>query len=448
MKRRYIFRYVWHDLWHSSNRPFTLINLIAIGISTAVLVLLAGAFFAFKENGEKMMDKLGLSLEVTSHEEKNISDELRQKISQLPGVSSTAWWTPTIFLFYDKQGRLYDGIGGRTIDMEDPLMETFQDFRSKSAIRFKSKKELNTPYNELGIIVPFVIMKQLGYLPAAASPDKPETWQNIAFPSHLQIMAREDKLTSIPLIVSLPLLGILPESENGRYFVTKDCYTIFGYTWRNEFRPYLWDRNKNPLFPGSNPEPGMTNPLEKELPFPPPSHVTLYAMNRNTLLPLLHHVRSLGLKADCVLEDYLKDYQQQEIFFMASAGGICLVMFFFSGVILFSTFQALILRKLKEIGILKACGSSQFLVYRIFLFEAALISTMSTLFGSGLGAWAGVQMSCFIQKEFIMPDIVWYNLPPLFLAIVFIFGIVFCLLVTFFPVRMAVKSDADILIRS
>ncbi len=448
MKNRYIFHYVWSDLWHSSNRPFTLINLIAIGISTSVLVLLAGAFFAFQENGEKMMDKLGLSVEVSSHEERTISNDTREKIAEMKEVAAAAWWTPTIFLFYDKQGRLYDGIAGRTIDMQDPLIGTFRDFRTQKPIAFKSKQELGTLYDEAGIIAPFVVLKQLGYLPAAASPDKPDTWKNIVFPTHLQIMAREDKVTSIPLKISLPLVGILAESENGRYFITKDCYAIFGYSWKNEFRPYLLDRNKQPLFPEFSQKPSSNNPLEQGIISPAPSHITLYAKTRNDILPLIHNVRSLGLKADCALEDYLKDYKQQEIFFMASAGGICIVMFFFSGVILFSTFQALILRKLKEIGILNACGASHFLVYRIFFLEAILISALSTFFGSIIGSWAGIQTSYFIQKEFVLPDTTWYILSPSFLTIVFVFGLLFCILVTFFPIRIAVKSDADFLIRT
>ena len=57
MQATYILKYVWSDLWHKANRPFSLINIIAIGLATAVLVILLGSFLAFRRNGEELMDR-------------------------------------------------------------------------------------------------------------------------------------------------------------------------------------------------------------------------------------------------------------------------------------------------------------------------------------------------------------------------------------------------------
>ncbi|HON44796.1 MAG TPA: FtsX-like permease family protein, partial [Planctomycetota bacterium] len=130
------------------------------------------------------------------------------------------------------------------------------------------------------------------------------------------------------------------------------------------------------------------------------------------------------------------------------AGGICCIMFFFSGVILFSTFQSLILRKLKEIGILKACGASKFLIYQIFSLEAILVSTLSSLIGVGLGTLFGFKMDSWLQEYLQLPESTWFLLPTYFIVAVFLGGICFCLCVTFFPIRMAVRVDPDVVIRS
>lgn len=448
MNTSYIVRYIWRDIWHSVNRPFTLINLIAIGISTAVLVLLAGGFFAFQANAEKVMDKLGLSIEVTAREERVISDEVRQKLGKLPGMSAISWWTPIRFLFYDKGERLHEEIEGRTLDMKDPVVSSFQDFRTKEPIRFKTKQELGKDYyDELGFIAPFLVLKQLGYIPPAASAEKIETWKNLDLPTHLEIRLLKDGPSEAPSRVRLPIVGILPESEGGRYFVTKDCYKIFLHAWQDAFMPFLMDRYNRPLFPDAKQKATTTPVFFGGIPSDPDTHATVYANTRKDILPLLQEIRGMGLKADCALEDYLGDYEEQEIFFMASGGGICVVMFFFAGVILFSTFQALILRKLKEIGILKACGFSPWLIYKIFLGEAITLSGMSTLLGILLGVWGGNAISQFVQKEFLLPDTQWFILPFFVVAAILACGIFFCILVTFLPVTTAVKVDPDVVIR-
>jgi hypothetical protein len=446
MKAGYILRYVAHDLWHAGNRTFTLINLVAIGIAMSVLVILMGGFLAFRKNGRQAMDKMGVGIEVSPREERELNLEEKNSLRALPGVMVYTW-TPSIFLFYNRQGRLYDGLGGRTVDLADPLMTSLQDVRGDKPLSFLSKKELQTPYDELGLIIPFVMLKQLSYLPHSAIAEQPETWQYTPFPEKLKIRVKEDRSDALATVVELPIVGVVSELEGGRYLITKDCYQIFGSGWRDSFRPFLLDRHGRSLFPEAKGH-ASQNPLISERKLPPETHATVYAQSRDHILPLLQEIRGkLWLRADCALEYYLQEYKQQETFFGAAAGSICLVMFFFSGVVLFATFQAFILRKMKEIGILKACGASKTLVYCIFALEVIFISSMAIALGMGIGIGSGLQIGEYILTALQLPKVAVFIFPPLYMGAVFAIVLSFCLVITFFPVRMAIKIDPDQVIR-
>ena len=448
MKLNYIVRYSWQDLWSASNRTFTLINLIAITISISVFIILAGGFLAFRENGKQMIDQMGLGIEVSAQQERELTPKEREQLAKLKGVSASYSWTPSLFFFYNKQGALRDVIGGRTVDLRDPLLASLRDIRSNKPVRFLGKGQLKAgDYDELGLIVPFVILKQLDYLPPTATADKPDSWKQIALPDKLTI--RIKSRDGEPTVVGLPIVGIVSEIEGGRYLVTKDCDQLLGNHWRDDYRPFLQDRHGRKLFPQATAPAGQPNPLVGRQPKYVSTHATVYAKSRDEVLPLLQLIRGeLNLKADCALEYYLEDYQQQETFFIAAVGGICLVMFFFSGVVLFATFQALILRKTQEIGILKACGSSKILVYIIFALQALLISSLSVLLGAGIGLGSGWELSGYIQNTLQLKKGQWFIFPPEYLALLFGLALLFCMMVTFFPVRMAVKVDPDRVMRT
>ena len=448
MKLSYILRYSWQDIWSASNRTFTLINLIAITISISVFIVLAGGFLAFRENGKQMMDQMGLGIEVSAQQERELTPDERSRLQKIKGVSASYTWTPSLFFFYNNQGALRDIIGGRTVDLRDPLLSSLRDIRGDKPVRFLDKGQLKHKlYDELGLIVPFVMLKQLAYLPPTATVDKPDSWKQIPLPNKLSIRIKSRDGT--PAVVGLPIVGIVADLEGGRYLVTKDCDQIFGNQWRDEYRPFLQDRHGGKLFPQAMMPADKSNPLAKRKQNYVNTHATVYAQGRDEVLPLLQLIRGeLSLKADCALEYYLEDYKQQETFFIAAVGGICLVMFFFSGVVLFATFQALILRKTQEIGILKACGSSKILVYVIFALQALLISALSVIFGVSIGLGAGWKLSSNIQKALQLKKGQWFVFPPEYLALLFGLSLLFCLLVTFFPVRMAVKVDPDRVMRT
>lgn len=480
MKIIYTFRYVCADFWHKTNRPFTIINLIGIGISTAVLVLLLGSFFAFRKNSEKDMDKLGLSIEVTNREaiitvseaqkksqlapdkeiitstsKVTISPEMHKKLQQLPGAGSVHLWTPTVFLFYTDAGRLYDGAEGRTIDLNDALFESIRDFRHPTKPVFFAPKHYKNPpalHDEIGIIVPFILLKKLDYLSSKAEWNKPETWKDKdcagIIPDKLRIRIKgEHELAAID--VEIPIVAVISEIEGGRYLVTKDFYRIFGSNWRNDFRGLIRDRQGNLLFTKEEyPNTPELQTALKKLPMTEETHATVYAQTRSKILPLIKEIRNLDMRADCALEHHISDYQQQESFFLMAAGGVCLVMFFFSGVILFATFHALVLRKLQEIGLLKACGSSETLAYRLFALQAVIISGMAGLLGLLIGVVTANQVTKIIQEYAGMDtNTELFYLPIEYMVGIVLFGMLFCLLVTFFPVKSAVKIDADLLIR-
>lgn len=449
MKFDYILKYAWNDLWHFENRSFTYINLIAVCISTTILILLSGAFIAFQANRDKMVSKTGLRIEVNAAEDRQINNKEEKDLLALEGVDTVHWWTPTILLFYNKQGRLFDGIGGRTIDANDPLMESLKDVRTNKRIAFKNKKELGTVYDEVGIIVPFIVLKRLSFIPAKARGDRPETWKDVEFPKYLKIMIRESKRGAQPIDLKLPIVGIVSELE-GRYLLTKDCYKIIGNKWQNDFRGILKDRNGKNIFPEFAKEKisiTFIQKMQKIIGKQEKDYATVYAKNRNNILPLIKNIRELGLKADCSLEDYLGKYKQQELFFMAVAGGICIVMLFFSGVVLFATFQALILRKFKEIGILKASGANNTLVYKIFLMESVIMASKSLFIGIVIGILTGVFTGNYIQKalEYGQKEIFVISYPSI--AAIFFLGVSFCVAITFLPIRVATGVEPDKVMR-
>ena len=444
MKFRYMVKYVWLDIWHKQNRPFTLINLLALTITTTVLVVLLGGFLAFRRNSEQLLDRQSLSIEITTKGEGVIAEAMKQQLAGLQGMASLQWWTPTIFLFYTQDGRLCDGISGRTVAVSDPLLDSLRDLRNNQTIRFLGRKELGHGlYDELGIIVPFLMLKQLAYLPPAASWSKPETWKAHPLPTKIKFMIRESRTGATPVDIELPVVGIVADIEGGRYLITKDCYRILGSGWNNAWRSQLKDRRQQLLFADAKGSAGQEPLAIAKLPAPPDTHGTAYVKQRSNLLPLLKSIRDRGLKADCAMEYTLRDYQQQETFFIAAGGGICWTLFFFSGVILFATSQAMVLRKLKEIGILKACGASKPLVHYLFAMQTTLISGMASIFGIILGTGCAVYLAYVAQTYLQLAMRDYFLVPWPYLTGIWLFDIVFCLLITFFPVYSCVRLDPD-----
>lgn len=442
MKNTYILRYSWRDIWHTTNRPFTLINIVAIVVSVTTLVLLLGGLQAFQNSSNDRIGETGLSIEATAHEESKISKEQKESIAQLKNINYSYWWKPTLFLFYNAQGHLYDGIGGRTVDLQDPLLKNLKDIRNNDNISFFDKSQIkDSVFGEIGIIVPFVMLKQLSFLPPSAVINQEKTWKHIPLPKTLRIRIKEQG--GVAMDFDLPIVGIISGATSGRYLVTKECYEILGLQWNSEFMPHLKKRDGSPVFPDA-----------KSTDSPPPSlqpsndtHASIYVSDRKHLLSVLQKVRGLGLRASSALEFHLQDYEQQETFFIAAASGICFALFLFTGVILFATFYALTLRKRKEIGILKSCGASSWLVTKIFVLQALNIGFLAITCGIASGVLLGTQLSEYIQEK-IQTSASFFSMPQQYVVFIFGYGLLFCLLVTFIPVRMAVKVDADTVIRA
>ncbi|BBM86760.1 ABC transporter permease [Candidatus Uabimicrobium amorphum] len=442
MKNTYILRYSWKDIWHTTNRPFTLINIIAIVVSVTTLVLLLGGLQSFEDNRENKIDAAGLAIEATSYEESKISQEQRESLAKLANVKSSHWWKPTLFVFYKKKGGLFEKASGQTIDLQDPILENLKDVRNNARVTFLDKSKIkDSAYDEIGIIIPFGMLKQLKYLPEAVNVEQEKTWKHIPLPKTIRVRIKEKGLGGMPMIFDLPIIGIVDDKTLGRYLVTKECYEMLGLQWNTNFMPHLKKRDGSPLFPDQKP----TNTPPPSIQRSADTHVSVYVDDRQQLLPVLRKIRVLGLRASSALEFFLQDYQQQETFFIAAASGICFALFLFTGVILFATFYALTLRKRKEIGILKSCGASSWLVTKIFVLQALNIGFLAISVGIASGVLLGSQLSQYAKEKL---DTNVFSMPEQYLVFIFGYGLLFCLLVTFIPVRMAVKVDADTVIRA
>jgi ABC-type antimicrobial peptide transport system permease subunit len=402
MKGNYIVRYAWKDIWARNNRPFTVINLVAIGLSMWALTILLGLYLGFQKYGHEVMDKLGLKIDVRNSEDTEFTLEQKKALASIPGVTSVHPWTMTALEFYNEEGGLQNVGSGRTVEVEDPLQASLKDLEGKN-LRFLTK-------GEKGVIVPFSMMKSLGYVPPDADPDTKSTWGIPSLPSHLNTKVRE--ANGLLRDLKIPIVGITRQFTGDNYLITKEFYDFLGHC----------------TYPYSN--------------------ATLYIRSRDDLSIVLQKIQDLGgLEADCALKDNLADYEQLENVFPVAIAGICLALFVFTGVVLFSNFYSLVLRKKKEIGILKANGASSRLVSLLFLTETVIIGTFAIALGIGLGALSGQPVGRYIQQQLGSAELGLFLVSWESLGIIFVLGIMFCCLVTLRPVQMAVHIDPDQVIR-
>jgi putative ABC transport system permease protein len=104
---------------------------------------------------------------------------------------------------------------------------------------------------------------------------------------------------------------------------------------------------------------------------------------------------------------------------------------------LMNTLAMSVLARTREIGMLRAVGSTRTQVRRMVLAESLLLASIGTLFGVVAGVWLGYALVAALQGIFPMP----YTFPTGGIVTAVVVGIVFGMLAAILPARSASRLD-------
>ena len=157
---------------------------------------------------------------------------------------------PVFMTFLDSQQQTLapkDNPTGCTTLPHEPL--DFVDIHGKK-VSFLDKRKLGLPFDEVGLIVSFELLKKLGHLPPKAVSDRMETWQGEKIPKSLLVRLVDTKQVNNPPSCNLPvpIIGVIAQLSRGDYLITEDFYNLV-LNWRHPFRYMLKDRKGQPLLP-------------------------------------------------------------------------------------------------------------------------------------------------------------------------------------------------------
>jgi putative ABC transport system permease protein len=104
---------------------------------------------------------------------------------------------------------------------------------------------------------------------------------------------------------------------------------------------------------------------------------------------------------------------------------------------LMNTLAMSVLARTREIGMLRAVGSTRTQVKRMVLAESLLLSAIGTLFGVVAGVWLGYALVEATNSVFPMP----YTFPTGGVIAAVVVGITFAMLAAWLPARQAARLD-------
>ncbi len=251
MKISYMFRYSWSGLWNQKDRIFSFLNIFSVTMTMLILVSLTGLLQGFKDYSESVLTKLPLRIDIFKVDPR-LTDlkSVAKNIRSIEGFKEIYMRVPTFTSFINVDNNLLSGqmgLIGCTFLPDEPL--ELIDLSGKR-ITLLSKKRLPAKsdvqrFDEIGIIVSFDFLKKLGYFPANALLDKPESWKLSDIPKQVKIGMKQttsDSITEIPV----PVIGVTRELDRGDYMITEDFYNILSH-WQPPFLYMLKDRHGESL---------------------------------------------------------------------------------------------------------------------------------------------------------------------------------------------------------
>lgn len=539
MKINYMIRYSWHTLVNRQDRLFTLLNILAVTATMAILVGLSGLLVSFHNYTEAVLQKMPLCIEIFKSKDSLIKDlqEVESEIQKLPGYENLYKIVPTNLAFLSKNG-FPCNVRGCTLSPQENII--LHDIENQS-VQFLSKEALSQPFDEIGLIVSFDFLRRLGYIAENAYYERPETWQKELLPHNIfvQMIAKNSMGVVSNVIVPIPIVAIVPNLPRAEYMITEDFYNITLH-WQHEFQYMLKDRHNQllvtpkpeilqaywtltddelswleenedilslyqqalqikltlefveveddyeqrliatPLFIGTKLNTEQLNNLHSMLQkneelqnieqyntvshtiesqswsdFPPITHkhqyiqAALYMKDRNNIIPALDELRTIGLFASSTIEKYITTFNNQEAFFKTATFVIFSLILFLSSIVLFSTFYSSLLRKRHEIGIFKAYGASNFLVFILLYIQ----STMIIITGCILGIYSGCKMGQFLSARInafsnLAEGGLIFLLPQQYILQLIGILIATCWIAIFIPSRIAMSIDPAEVVRA
>ncbi|BBM85909.1 hypothetical protein [Candidatus Uabimicrobium amorphum] len=136
---------------------------------------------------------------------------------------------------------IFDGARGVGISAEEGI--SWPDIRGHR-VRFLTKKQLNSPVDEIGIIVSFSFLKSRRYLPYDANLHEKDTWENVLLPSKidLEVDSWHGKST-----IPVPVIGVVADEFLPKPYVITCGFLEILRNWRSEFLYMLKNRKNEPL---------------------------------------------------------------------------------------------------------------------------------------------------------------------------------------------------------
>lgn len=250
MKWGYIARYCWNSILGKTDRIFSFLSIFSIIVTITIFISLTGLLYSFKEYTTQVLDNLPLNVEVFKTKNTLQSDISSQEkeILNINGVEKISKRVPTFLSFYNVEGKV---VPAKNLPKGTTSRPKIDDIELKdidgTTVTLQHKDELQSRYDEAGIIVSWRFLKKLGYFPKDASPRDKESWEGSSIPKHIFIYVVDNNITP-PIETKLPVAvrGVIENLPRSAYIITEDFYNLIG-NWYNDFQYLLTDFEKKPL---------------------------------------------------------------------------------------------------------------------------------------------------------------------------------------------------------
>ncbi|BBM86761.1 ABC transporter permease [Candidatus Uabimicrobium amorphum] len=250
MKWGYLARYCWNSILGKTDRIFSFLSIFSIIVTITIFISLTGLLYSFKQYTTQVLDNLPLNIEVFKTQnmlQSNISSQ-EKDILAVTGVEKMSKRVATRVPFYNAQGNFVPKKNLPQGTTTNPQIEDLELIDiNDTIVSLQNKEELQSRFDEAGIIVSWRFLQRLGYFKQKASPRDKTTWQGATIPKHLFIQVVDNEARPpIPLKLPVPVRGVIENLPRAAYILTEDFYNLTT-KWRNDFQYLITDFENKPL---------------------------------------------------------------------------------------------------------------------------------------------------------------------------------------------------------
>ncbi|WP_372365783.1 ABC transporter permease [Candidatus Uabimicrobium sp. HlEnr_7] len=240
MKWGYIARYCWNSILGKTDRIFSFLSIFSIIVTITIFISLSGLLYSFKEYTTQVLDNLPLNVEVfkTKNTLQNDISSQEQKIISITGVEKISKRVPTFLSFYNAKGKI---VLAKNLPKGTTLRPNIDEVNLKDikneSVYLQSKEQLESRFDEAGIIVSWRFLKKLGYITQETTAK--DSQQKIPEQIFVHVV---DSNTIPPIEIKLPVpvRGVIENLPRSAYIITEDFYNLLG-NWYNDFQYLITD---------------------------------------------------------------------------------------------------------------------------------------------------------------------------------------------------------------